>query len=143
MALIGEMKYLTIGGNTYSIPVPDLSSKVSKTGDTITGALVVDSAHGGELQFYNINADFSKTITLKALTRKSSYSDDYQGYLFINGSIACSTTPSYDADLTNKSYVDTHALPTGGTAGQFLVKSSATNYDAAWVTVPSANGVSF
>lgn len=36
-----------------------------------------------------------------------------------------------------------HSLPAGGTAGQFLVKSSATDYDAAWVTVPNANGVSF
>lgn len=51
--------------------------------------------------------------------------------------------PSNDNDAANKLYVDTHSLPTGGTAGQFLVKSSSTDYDAAWVTVPSANGVSF
>jgi hypothetical protein len=38
---------------------------------------------------------------------------------------------------------DIHNLPSGGTAGQFLVKQSATDYDAAWVTVPNANGVSF
>ena len=36
-----------------------------------------------------------------------------------------------------------HNLPSGGTAGQFLVKNSGTDYDVAWVTVPSANGVSF
>ena len=36
-----------------------------------------------------------------------------------------------------------HNVPAGGTAGQFLVKSSATDYDATWVTVPNANGVSF
>lgn len=53
------------------------------------------------------------------------------------------TAPSLDNDAVNKLYVDTRSLPTGGTAGQFLVKSSSTNYDAAWVTVPSANGVSF
>lgn len=34
-------------------------------------------------------------------------------------------------------------IPAGGTTGQFLVKSSGTDYDAAWVTVPNANGVSF
>lgn len=38
---------------------------------------------------------------------------------------------------------DVHNIPSGGVAGQFLVKSSATDYDAAWVTVPNANGVSF
>lgn len=36
-----------------------------------------------------------------------------------------------------------HNIPSGGVAGQFLVKQSATDYDAAWATVPSANGVSF
>jgi hypothetical protein len=34
-------------------------------------------------------------------------------------------------------------LPSGGTAGQFLTKSSNVNYEAGWTTVPAANGVSF
>ena len=34
-------------------------------------------------------------------------------------------------------------IPTGGTQGQFLIKSSSTDYDCEWVTVPSSNGVSF
>ena len=34
-------------------------------------------------------------------------------------------------------------VPSGGTAGQFLVKQSAADYDADWVTVLSASGVSF
>jgi len=34
-------------------------------------------------------------------------------------------------------------FPAGGSAGQFLVKNSATDYDTKWVTIPSANGVSF
>lgn len=38
---------------------------------------------------------------------------------------------------------DVHNIPSGGVAGQFLVKQSTTDYDAAWVTVPNANGVSF
>ena len=105
MALIGEMKYLTIGGNTYSIPVPDLSSKVSKTGDTMTGELIINSANGA-LKFYTASADYNNTITLRAYTRKDSY-DQYGGYLSTNGPIVCSTTPFYDNDLTNKLYVDT------------------------------------
>lgn len=36
-----------------------------------------------------------------------------------------------------------HNNPSGGLAGQFLVKSSAADYDVAWVTVPDASGVSF
>lgn len=34
-------------------------------------------------------------------------------------------------------------MPAGGTPGQFLVKSSSADYDAGWVTVPQAQGVSF
>lgn len=33
-------------------------------------------------------------------------------------------------------------LPAGGTAGQFLVKNSSTNYDAGWSLVPISTGVS-
>lgn len=39
--------------------------------------------------------------------------------------------------------ISVHGIPSGGTTGQFLVKSSNTDYDVAWTTVPSANGVSF
>ena len=34
-------------------------------------------------------------------------------------------------------------VPAGGAAGQFLVKQSAADYDAAWITVPAASGGSF
>lgn len=34
-------------------------------------------------------------------------------------------------------------VPAGGTAGQFLIKQSAEDYDADWVTVPNARGVRF
>lgn len=69
------------------------------------------------------------------------------------------TIPSKTSDLTNDSGFLTSApvssvngntgavtvptIPSGGTAGQFLVKQSGTDYDAAWVTVPNAQGVSF
>lgn len=43
--------------------------------------------------------------------------------------------PSNDNDATNKLYVDTRSLPTGGTAGQVLKKTSSTNYDVEWGAV--------
>ncbi len=45
------------------------------------------------------------------------------------------TTPSLDNDAANKLYVDTRSLPTGGTAGQVLKKTSSTNYDVEWGAV--------
>lgn len=48
MALIGEMKYLTIGGNTYSIPEPDLPIASSSTlgGIKVGSGLTIDSSTG-------------------------------------------------------------------------------------------------
>lgn len=45
------------------------------------------------------------------------------------------STPSSDNDATNKLYVDTRSLPTGGTVGQVLKKTSSTNYDVEWGAV--------
>lgn len=36
-----------------------------------------------------------------------------------------------------------HGLPSGGVAGDFLVKNSSTNYDASWVTMSVWNGGSY
>ena len=48
MALIGEMKYLTIGGNTYSIPEPELPIASSSTlgGIKVGSGLTIDSSTG-------------------------------------------------------------------------------------------------
>lgn len=43
--------------------------------------------------------------------------------------------PSNDNDATNKLYVDMRSLPTGGTAGQVLKKTSSNNYDVEWGAV--------
>lgn len=42
MALIGEMKYLTIGGKTYQIPVPESGSSVEFTPNLTSGTKVGD-----------------------------------------------------------------------------------------------------
>lgn len=44
-------------------------------------------------------------------------------------------TPTANTDATNKLYVDTRSLPTGGTAGQVLKKTSSTNYAVEWGAV--------
>ena len=61
---------------------------------------------------------------------------------FVNASGAASAAPVQSVN-GNTGAVTVPTVPSGGTAGQFLVKQSGTDYDAAWVTVPSANGGSF
>lgn len=69
------------------------------------------------------------------------------------------TIPTKTSDLTNDSGFLTSApvssvngntgavtvptLPSGGTFGQFLVKQSSTDYDAAWVTLATWQGGSY
>lgn len=48
-----------------------------------------------------------------------------------------------DGKISGSSKININSVPSGGTTGQFLVKKSNTNYDMEWITVPSANGVSF
>lgn len=45
------------------------------------------------------------------------------------------STPSRDNEAANKLYVDTRSLPTGGTAGQVLKKTSSTDYAVEWGAV--------
>lgn len=134
-----------------TIPAPDLSSKVSKAGDTMTGQLVVpynSTNTAGGIKFNNVSGYDPVIVAAVDGYRDTTY-DEYIPRLSLfygNGKTALLghiRNPIANGDAANKGYVDARTLPTGGTAGQFLVKSSATNYDAAWVTVPSANGVSF
>jgi hypothetical protein len=48
--------------------------------------------------------------------------------------------PAAAADAATKGYTDTRAVPTGGTTGQILSKTSATNYATQWVDPPSGGG---
>ena len=48
------------------------------------------------------------------------------------------TSGDYD-DLTNKPTIPT-GIPSGGTAGQFLVKASGTDYDVAWMSLSTWQG---
>jgi hypothetical protein len=51
------------------------------------------------------------------------------------GGIFVSATPSDANHVTNKAYVDSVALPVGGTTGQVLVKNSNADRDAGWLTL--------
>lgn len=53
--------------------------------------------------------------------------------------IFASQVPASASELTRKDYVDARAVPTGGTTGQVLAKTSATDRATAWVT-PTGGG---
>lgn len=82
--------------------IPDISGKVNKSGDTMTGTLNMGRQ---SLTFTNDGADYSQTTTLSQDYTKDEQNEN-MGYLKVNGRIQCSTTPALDNDLTNKLYVD-------------------------------------
>lgn len=49
-------------------------------------------------------------------------------------------SPLLSTDGTNKQYVDQRAVPSGGTTGQVLVKSSNSDWDVQWQNIQSGAG---
>lgn len=93
-----------VGALPDTTVIPDISGKVNKSGDTMTGALNMGRQ---SLTFTNGGADYSQTTTLSQDYTKDSQNNN-MGYLRVNGRIQCSTTPTLNNDLTNKKYVDDH-----------------------------------
>lgn len=236
MALIGEMKYLQIGSNTYEIPTSELPIASSSTLggikvgtnlsiDSSTGVLSVTgiptisitqnltsgtksatiNISGTDYDIYSeTNTDQNVTQTAVQTSTSAEYrlllsnstndttqtsgvfkagkltynpfssqlilyrnapytselrmyyndsvyfnlsangyngSDNYKTIVkFTSGSgqdviLRGISTPSSDNEAANKLYVDTRSLPTGGTAGQVLKKTSSTDYAVEWGAV--------
>jgi len=81
-------------------------------------------------------------------SRSDAHTLDWNGNAWYAGKVSAGTTESpaaveNDNDLTTKQYVDTGRLPAGGTAGQFLQKATAADYDVQWVSVTDGNEVSY
>lgn len=219
MALIGEMRYLQIGGNTYEIPTSELPIASSSTLggikvgtnlsiDSSTGVLSVTgiptisitrnltsgtksaiiNIDGTDYDIYSeTNTDtkvtqtplskinsargllFSSTLgstqstSIAYTSDKITYNDynqslfiydssrtkygifrydslslatnSYRGTLQVNNITASRTYTLPDATGTIALTSDIHSIPTGGTAGQVLKKSSSTDYAVEWGAV--------
>jgi hypothetical protein len=61
--------------------------------------------------------------------------NSYRGTLRVDGITASRTYTLPDATGTIALTSDIHSIPTGGTAGQVLKKTSSTNYDVEWGAV--------
>jgi len=61
--------------------------------------------------------------------------------LSVGSTLSLGVAPTLPAHATNKSYVDSHDPPAGGTTGQVLTKLSNSDYAVAWQT-PAASGLS-
>jgi hypothetical protein len=80
---------------------------VCTSANTGTSAPSLDTAHWAELGArHNINGNLTQTES--------------------------GNPPTNARELTPKSYVDSHDMQAGGTAGQVLTKQSGTDYDTAW-----------
>ncbi len=108
---------MTNGTSIYwgTIPAPDLSSKVSKTGDTMTGQLVVpynSTNTAGGIKFNNVSGYDPVVVAAVDGYRDTTY-DEYIPRLSLfygNGKTSLLghiRNPIADGDAANKSYVDT------------------------------------
>ncbi len=103
-----------VGALPDTTVIPDVTGKVNKSGDTMTGDL--EFASQKNIILTNTNADSHKQITIKVSTRQ--VQGERTGCLEVNGSVVSSSVPLFSSDLTNKQYVDdktavTNTLSTG------------------------------
>lgn len=147
---------ITLGSNSIT-PITshqDISGKVSKSGDTMTGNLAMGQ---GNLSFTNQSADYGNTITLFA-SKDSDGQGEYVGYLYVSGRIRISNTPTSNWDVANKKYVD-DAI-SGIDLSDYIASNTTANFTVSdtapsnpqtgdvWIDmssdgIPMANGVDF
>lgn len=68
------------------------------------------------------------------------YLGNTDGILVSGRQLHVYAAPLNDSCVTNKQYVDSVAVPAGGSAGQILAKKSNTDRDVEWVDAPTGGG---
>lgn len=136
----GQILALDADGNLSWIDAPSGGGDfLPLAGGTMAENAVIGSA-GGELQIKSETVRFlNSDDRFGTLVYFSSPSDNY--HLYVNGSsIHCNNYPTAYDEFTNKRYVDSVAVPAGGSAGQILAKKSNTNRDVEWIDAPTGGG---
>ena len=87
------------------------------------------------LYSYHSDWNYSNTIDGECLSSYSYYLQQKLATIYApQASLAPVATSGDYNDLSNKPAI--HNIPSGGTTGQFLVKTSSTDYDAEWIDLP-------
>ena len=120
-----------VAGETYS-GTHDFSGA---TGVTLPAATSVGNVSATELSYLD---GVTSAIQPQLGTKSAKAGDTYSGTHDFSGATAVSVpAPSSVGHAVNKAYADALSMtagnvPTGGVAGDLLVKASSTNYDADW-----------
>lgn len=145
MALIGEMQYLTIGGNTYSLPVG---------GDGTVTSVAVSNATNGGLSVSGSPVSSSGTITIghsnvlsSAQTTQAVYpiKIDKNGHISAYGSAV--TIPTVPSNIVNTitTTAGTHTAissKTGAVSFNVPTKTSHLTNDSGFITDVQVDGTS-
>lgn len=118
MALIGEMKYLTIGGKTYQIPVPESGSSVEFTPNLTSGTKVGDLTINDSTVSLYAPTNTDTKLQIAAVTSGTTY------YPMVAANSTAAATRQYDA--TGLAYAGTNGTTsTVGTAKITLGNNTA------------------
>lgn len=118
MALIGEMKYLTIGGKTYQIPVPESGSSVEFTPNLTSGTKVGDLTIDSSTVSLYAPTNTDTKLQIAAVTSGTTY------YPVVAANSTTAATRQYDA--TGLAYAGTNGTTSAvGTAKITLGNSTA------------------
>jgi hypothetical protein len=122
------------GGTVGQVLTKNTATNYDYTWASPAGTGTVTSFTAG-----NLSPLFTTSVTNSTTTPALSFALSTAGaHQFLGNNTASTAAPSYVqpgfTDLTGAAGTAQGGLPTGGTTGQRLVKSSATNYDTSWVS---------
>jgi len=142
------------GYATQSWVTTALTAKVSKTGDTMTGGLLVDYGstigetyvQGGVVSLNGSGDFYGYGVNLDGLNGEVVISSPSDGYMRLNpasGLRFADGSTQTTAGISSASAASTYAplargIPSGGSTGQALVKTSSTDYATAWSTITAS-----
>ena len=145
-----------VGALPDTTVIPDVSGKVDKAGDTMTGQLIVPynaQYIDGGIKFKNNGSYQDVTLTAIGGWHDSSYDDDYPRVKFIQGTsgsvlVGGIQAPQNSNDAANKHYVDNQTALIKTTAGSNnieynLIGTQTSNTNTSAVNVYNPGSISF
>lgn len=154
MSVIGPIRYLTVGNSTYEIYNTD--TKLTQTTATASGytywrPLVIgysSASTEGTAPTTQTNTTYTfSTLMVQPSSgtirfgKASLYNEDYTVSLSADTLTTNRSILVPDSDGTLALTTDIHSIPSGGTSGQVLKKSSATDYAVEWGAIDALPSV--
>lgn len=137
-----ELPYFTGSGTAALTDLPTYGRTLIGSVSAAVARLNLGLAIGANVQAYNANLQALSGVSAAANRIPYFTSASAMSYFtFLDeDNMASNSATGIASQQSIKAYVDTRAVPSGGSTSQVLAKASASDYDLTWVTVATTPG---